>query len=405
MVTYNYKAQTLDGQKVSGIIQGVDEFDAVNQIREQYPIILEIKPVKEKKASDSILNMEIGGDRIDIKNLSIICSQIAITLQSGVPIARALQLIGDQTQDKVLKKILLTTAEDVQSGSPLASSLQRNGKNLPSTFIETIKAGEESGNIERSFREMADYYEKSYKNRDKIKQAMSYPIFVVVIAIIVLIVVMVMVIPSLTKTFESLGGELPVMTQITIAVSNFFQKYWPIFVIVILGFVVFWKTYTKTEKGKVVQGKAQLKTPVLGKINLLNGCAQFANTLSMLMASGITLDHAIEITSRTLDNYVLSQEVAEMQPMVESGKSIGEAMDSCQDFPKTLKEMTKIGEETGELDQTLKVIGVFYQNEADTATKKALDRLEPTMLVLLAIFAGFIVISIYLPMFTMYNLM
>ena len=404
MITYSYKAQTQDGQKIRGIVQGVDEFDAADRIRKTCPIILELKPVKERRG-DSILNADLGGNRINSKNLSVICSQIAITLKSGVPIARAMDLIGNQTQDKVLRKIFLATAEDVQGGSGLAASLSRNGKNFPPTFIETIRAGEESGNIEHAFSEMAEYYEKTYKNQDKVKAAMSYPIFVVCVAIVVLIVVMVMVIPSLTQTFESLGGELPLMTRIMIAVSRFFQRAWPFFVIAVLGAVLAWKAYTRTEKGKIFQGKAQLKTPVMGKIHQMSGSAEFANTLSMLMGSGITLDHAIEITARTMNNYVLSQEVANMQPLVESGKSVDDAIDTCAHFPKTLKEMTKIGEETGELDQTLKVIGEFYTNEADTAMKNALAKLEPTMLVLLAIFAGFIVISIYLPMFTMYNLM
>lgn len=402
MVTYQYKAMTTSGEKTRGIMQGVDEFDAANKIRQNYPIILEIKPVKE---SSSIFSQELGGNRINYKNLSIICSQIAITLKSGIPVARALQLIGDQSEDKVLRKVFLSTAEDVQGGAPLASSLERNGKNFPTTFIETIRAGEESGNIERSFSEMADYYEKTYKNQDKVKAALSYPIFVVCVAIVVLIIVMVMVIPTLADVFASLGGELPIMTLIMIRISQFFQKAWPFIVIAVLAAVIGWHAFTRTQKGKDVQGRVQLKMPVLGKIHTLNGCAQFANTMAMLISSGITVNHAVEITAKTMDNYIMSQEVANMQGMVESGRSVGAAIETCDHMPKTMKEMTKIGEETGELDQTLKVIGEFYFNEADTATKAAIAKLEPTMLIFLAVFAGFIVISIYLPMFTMYNLM
>lgn len=403
MVTYKYKALTPEGEKANGVMQGVDEFDAANKIRQKYPIILEISAVKEGK--ENIFTQDLGGNRINYKNLSIICSQIAITLKSGIPIARALALIGDQSQDKVLKRIFLETADDVQGGAGLASSLEKNGKNFPSTFIETIRSGEESGNIERSFSEMADYYDKAYKNQDKIKAALSYPIFVVCVAIVVLIIVMVMVIPTLADVFDSLGGELPIMTQIMIRVSQFFQVAWPYIVIVVLALIIGWHAYTRTEKGKEVQGKVQLGMPVLGKIHTLNGCAQFANTMAMLISSGITVNRAIGITSKTMDNYVMSHEVAAMEGLVEGGRSIGTAIDTCQHMPKTMKEMTKIGEETGELDQTLKVIGEFYLNEADTATKAAIAKLEPTMLIFLAFFAGFIVISIYLPMFTMYNLM
>ena len=252
---------------------------------------------------------------------------------------------------------------------------------------------------------MAKYYERAYKTTAKIKSALSYPIFVVVIAIIVLIIVMVLVIPSLSNTFADLGGELPIMTQILISISNFFSKYWIFIVMVILAVVVVWKLFVRTEKGHVVQGKLQLSMPVIGKINRLNGAAEFANTMTMLLRSGITVDRASAITGRTLSNYTLQKEIDGIVGKLEEGHPFGECMRGCENFPKTLREMCAIGEETGELDSTLDVIGQFYANEADTATKDALAKLEPTMLVFLAFFAGFIVISIYLPMFTMYNLM
>lgn len=404
MITYNYRAMTQDGQQVRGVVRAQDEFDAAARIRQQnYPVILKIEPVKE--GGTSILSMEIGGNKVDAKNLSVVCSQIAITLKSGVPLARCLSLIGSQTEDKVLKKALLATSEDVATGAGLSDSLQRNLKTFPVTFIETIRAGEESGNIERSFAEMSAYYEKAYKTTDKIKSSLRYPIFVVVVAAVVLVVVMVFVIPSLTKTFEDLGGSLPIITQIMIGMSDFFRKWWMVLLIVFLGLFAGWKWYVKTPSGKVVQGKNQLKMPVLGKINVMNGAAEFANTMAMLLKSGLTVDRATEITSKVMNNYVLSREVGDMVERLQEGVAFGSCIRECIYFPNNLKEMVAVGEETGELDATLEVIGEFYTNEADQRTKAALAKLEPTMLVLLAGFAGFIVIAIYMPMFTMYNLM
>lgn len=409
MDTYRYKAIDHDGREAKGVVQALDEYDAASKIRNTYPVIISLNKLSAiAGGGDSIFSKdlsEIGGGKISIKNLSVMCSQIAITLKSGVPLARALRMIGEQTEDKVLRKMLLSTAADVAGGAPLADTMRRNNKNLPNTLIETLRAGEESGNIERSFEQMATYYDKSYRTTDKIKSALSYPIFVVVVAIVVLIVVMVFVIPTLTETFAELGGDLPVMTQIMIAISNFFSDWWILIVAVILACVVGWKLFTRTEKGREVQGRMQLKMPVLGKIHTMNGAAEFANTMAMLLGSGLTVNRAIPITARTLTNYVLGKEVDGITSQIEEGRSLGECMKACEHFPKTLKEMCAIGEETGELDSTLEVIGEFYTNEADTATKNALAKLEPTMLVILAVFAGFIVISIYLPMFTMYNLM
>lgn len=403
MATFKYKALTKEGMQISGVIQASDQYAAADQIRTTAPVILSINKIRDK--GESFLTMDIGGGRINLKNLSILCSQIAITLRAGVPIAKCLEMIAGQTEDKMLRRIFMQTAEDVAGGAGLAVSIRRNGPKLPDTLVETIRAGEESGNIERSFSEMAQYYEKQYKTQSKIKSALAYPIFVVCVAIVVLVVVMVVVIPTLTQTFAELGGDLPVMTQMLISTSEFFSKYWVFMVIAVLALVLVWRLYTKTEKGQMVQGKMQLHMPVLGKIHRMSGAAEFANTMSMLLSSGLNVDRAIGITAKTLNNAVLREDTQSMISRIEEGHPLGECIRSCNEYPRTLQEMCAMGEETGELDSSLKVIGEFYTNEADTATKDALAKLEPTMLVLLAIFAGFIVISIYLPMFTMYNLM
>lgn len=402
MQTYSYRAKSKNGTELRGVVQAVDRYEAAEKIRTSAPVIMELTEVRDK--ADNIFTRDIGSNRVDLKNLSVLCNQVAITLRSGITLARCLQMIGEQSEDKMLRKMMLSTAEDVSAGNGVAASMERNCPQLPATFIETISAGEESGNIEHSFDVMAKYYEKAYKNRDKIKSAMAYPIFVICVAIVVLVVVMVMVVPALTQTFRDLGGELPLCTRILIAISDFFAKWWPLMLMIALALIIGVKTYFTTPKGKVVQGKIQLKMPGTGKINVLSGSAEFANTLSMLLKSGLTLNNAIPITARTMTNYVLGKDVDAITPAIEEGRPLGECISKCQYFPPILKEMCSIGEETGELDNTLDVIGDYYSNETDTATSKALAKLEPTMLVILAVFAGFIVISVYLPMFTMYDL-
>lgn len=401
MATYQYKARTPEGMAVKGVVQAATVLEAANKVRQTAPVIESISEVKDSK---SILNAEIGS-HLNIKNLSVMCKQISITLRSGIQLARCLEMIGQQTEDKLLRRMLLTCAEDVSSGSALSTSMVRNCPKLPVTFIETIKAGEESGNIDKSFEEMAVYYERQYKTMNKIKSALRYPTFVVAIAIIVLIVVMTMVVPSLTKTFDELGGELPIITLILINISRFFGKYWALIGVIIVGFIVFIHLYNKTPKGAIIHGKFQLRAPIIGKLHRLNAAAQFANTMSILLKSGLTVDRAVDITAKTIDNAVLSNQISDMTGRIEEGRPLGECIRKVDGLPDTLKEMCAIGEETGDLDNTLEVIGDFYTSESDTATKDMLARLEPAMLVFLAIFAGFIVIAIYMPMFTMYNMM
>ena len=402
MITYQYKAKSPSGAEVKGIIQAPDEYEAVARIKEKNPIIISITPVKEKKG---FLDQDISSKKLNYKNLSIACSQIAITLSSGIPIARCLEQIGKQTEDKKIKKLLTNASEDVSEGISLTTSLEKSEFDLPPTLIETIRAGEETGNLQQSFDSMAKYYDKANKTSEKVKQALTFPIFVLVVAIVVLVVVMVFVVPSLTSTFDSLGGELPTMTKVLIPISDFLGKWWPLIAIVVIAGVLAVRIYGRTEKGRIVLASQKLKTPVLGKIRVMNNAATFANTMSMMLKAGITVNHALEITAKTMDNAVMSEEVSSIVGYVEEGMSLGKCLKSCPHMPDTLVEMTGIGEETGELEATMDVVGAFYDNEADHATKQALNKLEPAILVVLAIVAGFIVIAIYLPMFTMYNYM
>ena len=406
MNTYRYKAQNAAGKTVNGIINAPDEFSAVQKVRETAPVILEIVPVKSDSEKNGLLSLEIGGKpKVKADSLAMMCSQFSIMLKSGIHIARCIELVANQTENKRLKKILQNIADDVAEGGGVASSFERDGEGVfPVTFIETVRAGELAGTLEQSFAKLEAYFNKSYANSEKIKSAMSYPIFVVVIAIIVVIIVMVKVVPVLTNVFAAMGGELPAITQALVNTSNFFAKWWLVLLIAILLIVVGCKLYFGTEKGRLDKGKLLLKLPIIGKINILSGSAQFASTMSVMLLSGLTVNRATEVTSRVLTNAIMQDDVATMTGRLEEGHPLGECILKCDYFPENLRQMTAIGEESGELAETLDVVGDYYTNEADHATAAALAKLEPTMMVFLALFAGWIVIAIYMPMFTMYNL-
>jgi len=218
-------------------------------------------------------------------------------------------------------------------------------------------------------------------------------------------VVMLKVIPVLAQTFDSLGGDLPLMTQILIGMSNFFAKYWLIMLIMIVAVVLLIKVYQRTEQGAIAWSKFMLRMPVFGKVNLFNNSAQFADTMEILISSGFSVNRSLEVTAKVLPNYAIATETQAMVEKVEEGRMLGACMKETDIFPDNLIEMCTIGEESGELEDTLNTIADYYHNEADNATATILSMLEPVMLIFLAIFAGFIVISIYLPMFTMYNYM
>ena len=385
-------------------MEGFDELDAVDHIKQTCSIVLKLKEIDPDKPG--LLNMEIGDSKLNSKAFTVMCSQFSIILRAGIPIARTVHLIADKTTDKPLKKMLMKIAKDVEAGRSLAASFaEHGGKLLPTTFIETIRAGEESGNLDRSFDTMYRHYDKQTKMRGKVRGALSYPIFVLIIAVAVVVVLMVKVVPTFTSIFESYGSELPAITRLLIGISNFFRKYtiWMAAFFALL-FIVY-KLYGNTEKGRLNLAHIQLRLPVLGNIAQLNAASQFANTMTTMLGSGLAMTKAISITAGVLDNYYVGNEVGKLTGRLEEGHALGASMRDSGCMPDILVDMVAVGEETGEMEKTLDTIALYYDAELDMAIAAALAKLEPTVLVFLAVVAGFIVIAIYMSIFQMYAIM
>lgn len=404
MATYKYTAISKDGVKVSGVVEGFNEFDAVDRIKQDCDIVLKLTEVEEKKPG--LLNMEIGGNRLNTKAFSLMCSQFSIILKSGIPIGRTVRLIGDKMTDKKLKGILKKVAEDVEAGRSVAASFQeRGGKILPAVFIETIRAGEESGNLARAFETMYQHYDKQIKMRAKVRNALIYPVFVLALSVVVVIVLMVKVVPTFMDIFESYDAELPLITQSLIWVSNFFKKYIYMIIVVLAAIGLIFKLYANTEKGRLNVAKLALKLPVLGNVTLLGAASEFAANLTTLIGAGLQLTKAVSITARVIDNYYISQCVGKMTSRLEEGHTLGECMREANCLPDILVDMTAVGEETGELEGTLHTISGYYEAELDMAVQDVLKKLEPTLLVFMAGVAGYIVLAVYIAMFQMYSVM
>lgn len=402
MPTFTYIGMTASGERVNGVVEAFDEIEAMELAREQCRVVQSVKLVRDGK---NLLTMDITKPKAKQKNLAIMCAQFATILNAGLPMSRAATLVTEQTNDKYLKRVLKEVAEDVTSGHGLAESFQNKGENLPRVFIETVRAGEESGHLTESFERLHDYYDKRSKVAAKVSGAMTYPIFVAVIAVVVVAVMMVMVIPSMMGMIGTMGAETPLMTQLLIDASNFVTDNFLIILVVLALIIVGVKLYSTTEQGKMALAVLKLRAPVLGVVSVYSGAAQFANTMSMLIAAGLPITRAVAITSRVMGNYVLSREVGRMEAGLEEGRTLGEGLEGSKYLPRTLIEMTMVGEQTGELEETLQTMGTFYDDETQRVTDKALALMEPALLVLMALFAGFIVIALYLPMFSLYAAM
>ena len=404
MATYKYTAISKDGVKVSGVVEGFNEIDAVDRIKQDCDIVLKLTEVEEKKPG--LLSMEIGGNRLNAKAFSLMCAQFSIILQSGIPIGRTVRLIGDKMTDKKLKGILKKVAEDVEAGRSVAASFQeRGGKLLPAVFIETIRAGEESGNLSKAFETMYQHYDKQVKMRAKVRNALIYPVFVLALAVVVVIVLMVKVVPTFMDIFASYDAELPLITQSLILISNFFRKYIFLIIVVFAAIALIFKLYANTEKGRMNVAKLALKIPVLGNVSLLSAASEFAANLTTLIGAGLQLTRAVSITARVINNYYISQCVGKMTSRLEEGNTLGECMREADCLPDILVDMTAVGEETGELESTLHTVSGYYESELDMAVQDVLKKLEPTLLIGMAVIAGYIVLAVYIAMFQMYSVM
>ena len=403
MDTYRYTAISKGGEKISGVIEGFNEMDAAARIRENCKLILKLEAEKKTGAA-GILSAQVGGKKLNSKAFIVMCSEFSIILNSGVPVARAVELIAGKMTDKPIKKLLLKVKDEVEAGRTLSDSFEENGGDmLPPTFIESIRAGEESGNVGQAFETMHEHLDKEEKMMTKVRSALAYPAFVLVIAIIVVIVIMVRVVPTFLDIFDSVDGDMPVMMLMLIGISNFFSKYIFIIIAIIAAIVIAYKFYSNTEEGRLKTSKMQLKMPIFGNIASLNSARQFANSMATMLGAGLPVTRAVSITSKVISNYYISQQVGKFTGKIEEGKTLSESMAEADILPDILVDMTGVGESTGEMEDTLRTIGEYYDTETENAIAALIRKIEPTMLIVIGIVAGFIVLATYGSMFTMYD--
>jgi len=400
MPTFKYEGAYASGERVTGVVEAVSQSEAVAQIRQNCEIVLSLKEVPKLTTRAPMSRLK----KITAKSLALMCKQFSIILKSGLPLMQTLELVADQCADKSLQQLLRQVSEDVSNGWPLSYSLEnRGGGKLPVTFLETVRAGEDSGDLQAAFERMADYFERMNKTHNSVVSALTYPTLVIFVAVIVVGIIMTYAVPAFTGLFADLGADLPWPTRALIAMSEFFRN----FGLVLLGLIVLVifliRLYGATEKGGPRLARAQLHIPVIGAVVRMSNASQFAHTMSTLLTAGMPILQAIDASGRTMSNLCMSQEVLATLPGVEGGRPFGECMRNSKEIPPMLVQMTAVGEATGSMEDTLKVLAEYYDNETDLKTKRAISLLEPAIIVALSIFVVFILFSVYLPLFSMYE--
>ena len=397
MPVYNYEAKATNGQIIKGQLDANDEAAVVAHLRGRdfYPINIKRQGINTDISSASL-------KKVKIKDVSLFARQFAALITSGITIMRGLEIVARQTENPKLKAILEDVAQDVQKGKSLSSSMGKHNE-FPDMFISMVEVGEASGTLDTIMERTAIYYEKQYKLQQKIKQATTYPKILVIVAILAVAFLVIKVVPTFSGLISSAGGTMPLPTKILMGMSSFMGEFWYLIVGMVILLIFLYKSYYKTQDGRRNIDRIKITMPMFGKINKKIITSNFASTFGILLSSGVQLMESITICSQVVGNVIVKEALEDTREQIKKGYSLGDTLESKDIFPPMLTQMVKIGEESGTLDQVLAKTSDFYDSEVDTATAQLTSLIEPVIIVVLGGVIAFIILSIMLPMFEVYN--
>lgn len=398
MPIYQYEAKTTKGLIVKGTMDVANESAAISALmkNQYFPV-----KVKEYKKSENLNLRNIS--KVSIKDIAIFCKQFSVVITAGISIMRGLEIVKEQTENPKMKSTLEEVFNDVQKGKNLSGAMAKHII-FPSMLISMIEVGEASGTLDHILERMADYYDKEFKLNQKIKQALTYPIVISVLALAIVIFLVVKVIPTFVSILSSYGkSSLPLPTRIVLGVSYDVTHRWWLILLIIATLILLYKSARKNSSFNKKLDNFKLNMPIFGRINRKIITSRFARTFGILMGSGVPLFESLLICSRVVGNSVVSEVIDSTREEIKKGASIGDTLGKKKIFPVMLTQMIKIGEESGSLDNVLNKTAEFYDSEVDTAANQLTTLIEPIIIVILGFVVGFIIVSILLPMFDMYN--
>jgi type IV pilus assembly protein PilC len=399
MSTYVFKAMDLAGAKARGEIEGESKQAVLSQLKARGLIVLD---VADKRSSREI---ELGFlKHVKAAELAVFSRQLSTMINSGLSVLRALYVLEEQTESKFLKETVSAVRKDVEAGASLSDAIERHPKVFNPLFVAMVRAGEAGGLLEESLMRVADQLEKDASLRRQIRSAMIYPTMVITFAIIVMLALVAFLVPVFENVFKQFGGELPAITKVSVLMSKIVTSYfYALFAGAALAVFAFlqWK---KSSWGRPQWDRFRLRVPMkIGAIVQQVAVARWSRTLASLTSAGVPLLLALDITGKTGGNIVVEEAMGGVIESVKRGGNISEPLSKATIFPRMVTHMVGVGEETGALDQMLAKIADFYEDQVEASVKALTSIMEPVMIIVIGSIVGFIIISMYMPMFTVYN--
>ncbi|HTW13399.1 MAG TPA: type II secretion system F family protein [Solirubrobacteraceae bacterium] len=399
MATYVFKAMDLAGVQAKGEVEAESKQAVADQLKERGLVVVDIAAKYRSKE----LNVELFA-RVNAKDLAVASRQLATMVTSGMSIMRALQVLETQTGSKMLKESIAGVRRDVEAGLLLSDAMGRHPKVFGPLYVAMVRAGETGGVLEECLMRVADQLEKDAALRRQVRSAMVYPALTISFAIGVLLALVAFLIPVFVGVFKQFPGKLPALTQFMVSFSHLVTHQWYILIVVVAAGVGGFIALRRNKRGQELWDAFKLRIPMkIGEVVQKVAIARWSRTLSALTSAGVPIMQAIEITGKTAGNAVIENSMSDVITSVKGGGTISAPLRECPAFPPMVSQMVGVGEETGALDAMLAKIADFYDNEVEAAVKALTSILEPVMIIFVGGIVGVIVISMYLPLFSVYN--
>ena len=396
MPVYVYRGTDRTGAAVSGEQTAANKTELTNLLKRQQ---IKVNKMSEKGKE---FNLPTFGGGVNAKDLAVFTRQFSVMIDAGLPLVQCLEILAGQQENKIFQKVLTDTRASVEGGATLSAAMRQHDKVFDPLYVNLVEAGETGGILDTILQRLASYIEKNVKLKRAVKSALVYPVAVLVVAVGVITLLLWKVVPIFATLFVGLGVDLPLPTRIVIGLSNFVGSIFGLLIVVfMIGMGIAVKVWYGTPQGRMVLDGVLLKLPLIGILLRKIAVARFTRTLGTLISSGVPILEGLDITARTAGNAVIEKALLQVRKALEAGKNLADPLKETEVFPGMVTQMIGVGEQTGAMDAMLQKIADFYEDEVDAAVKDLLSALEPAMIVFLGVVVGGIVISMYLPLFSL----
>jgi type IV pilus assembly protein PilC len=396
MPVFTYRGTNRAGASVSGELAAASKTELINNLKRQQ---INVTKMSEKGKE---FNLPTFGGGVDSKELAIFTRQFSVMIDAGLPLVQCLEILAGQQENKVFQKVLTSTRGSVEGGTTLSAAMRAHDKVFDALYVNLVEAGETGGILDTILQRLSSYIEKNVKLKRAVKSALVYPVAVLGVAAAVITLLLWKVVPIFATLFLGLGVTLPLPTKIVIALSNFVGSIFGLLILIaLIATIVGLKVWYQTPAGRMGIDRVLLKLPLVGVLLRKIAVARFTRTLGTLISSGVPILEGLEITAKTAGNAVIEKSLMEVRKGLEAGRNLSDPLRETNVFPGMVTQMIGVGEQTGAMDAMLQKIADFYEDEVDAAVKDLLAAMEPMMIVFLGVVVGGIVISMYLPLFSL----